>query len=382
MPGAYPAGRRPEVVESRRILVDARIGWGSGIGRYVANIVPRVAKLLPDIGMTVLTLPTDAVRAQAAFGDVDRLRVQACPIAPFSAAEQFGLEKWARQADLTWFTNYWVPLRWRRPFVATVHDLLHLEPALFPASRPKRLLSSATFAHVAAHARAVMFVSRFTAREFEQRFGAPRGGGVTHLGIDHGGWGTVDCPPLRLRERRVLIVAAAKRHKNFGTVLDAWARARVGPDWILTVVTPDEKVRSSINLGRLSADRGRVEVLHGLDDRALAGLYRRSAVVAVPSLYEGFGLSLLEGLHAGALCISSTAAALVEIAGPALVRFADGRDGEGWTQAIEQSCATMDDPPSHLDARIEHNVRHAANFTWDAAACRTAGHLAEALANG
>lgn len=361
------------------ILVDARVGWGSGIGRYVANILPPVARLLAGVRLTVLVLPGDLDRAGAALDGASGITIRPCPIMPFSLAEQLRLPALARGCDLTWFTNYWVPLRWQGPFVVTIHDMLHQEPSLFPASPPKRLLSRQTFAHVAAHARAVMFDSRFTRAEFERRFGSPRAGGVVHLGIDHGGWDAGDTRPLAARERRILVVASAKQHKNFALLLDAWSRAQPSENWILTIVTPDQDLRSFVDVAALSSGAGRVELVQGLDDGALAALYRRSAIVATPSLYEGFGLPLLEGLAAGALPVSSTAESLVEIAGGARVIFVNGRDVEGWAEAIERACGLVDEAAPELASLIEANRRHAVTFTWDRAARQTAAFLSDAL---
>ncbi|WP_174278209.1 glycosyltransferase family 4 protein [Sphingomonas bacterium] len=370
------------MMENPRILVDARVGWGSGIGRYVANLLPLVARRLPGAELVVLVLQRDVERAAQALGGAAGITLRPCTISPFSLAEQVRLPHLASGFDLAWFTNYWVPLRWKGPFVVTVHDMLHQETRLFPASRARRLLSRRTFAHVAAHAKAVMFDSRFTRREFERQLGPARSGGVVHLGVDHHGW-SADRPVVgpSSRERRLLVVASAKQHKNFGVLLDAWTRARPDDGWTLTIVTPDQELRSSIDLAALSAGAGRVEVIQGLDDEALASLYRSSALVATPSLYEGFGLPLLEGLMAGALCISSTAESLVEIAGGAWVVFVNGRDVDGWAQAIERGCSLIDDASADLGALIEANRHHAAAFTWDRAANLTADILLEALAN-
>lgn len=351
-----------------RILVDARIGLGSGIGRFAANTVPLVAELLPQYSFDLLIRREDAGRGEVMAGRSANLSLKVTDIAPFSLKEQVELPRLARPYPLTWFTNYFVPLAFRQPFVAHVHDVLHQEPMLFPAPPHKRWLSHRTFAHVCARAKAVCYPSRYSQREFERRYGAPRRSTVVSSGIDHDGWRPFDPDNPPAKAPRLLVVAAAKRHKNFATALAAFARARVPGHWQLTIITPDDKLRSSIDVAALSQGMG-AQLLQGVSDNELRTIYGETAVLLMPSLYEGFGLPLAEGLQAGAQCISSTAPSLVEVGLGAQVTFVDGHDVEGWTEAIERECARFDagtvDP-----AATRANMRHASSFTWERVANR------------
>ena len=362
-----------------KILVDARVGWGAGIGRYVTHVVPRVAALAPDWQLDVLVPKTELDAASVVFGIHANTRVLTSDILPFSLTEQLSLAKLAQGYDLTWFTNYWVPLNWRGPFVAVVHDLIHLEADLFPASRIQRALAAQTFAKLRRDARAVMFVSRFSQRVFERRFGVPAQGAVVHLGSDHDAWIPFDPDHPPLKQRRILVVAASKMHKNFRMVIDAWLRARVGPQWRLTIVTPDLTLRSSIDVAGMANAGDGVELREGISNTELRDLYGESAIVLTPSLYEGFGLSLLEGLRSGAICISSAAEAMVEIAGGAFVAFVNGRDLTGWIEAIERACESWDCGAINISQQVAHNMRLAATFTWDRSSAETTAVIDAAL---
>jgi glycosyltransferase involved in cell wall biosynthesis len=347
-----------------RVLVDARVGWGSGIGRVVASTVPGVARLRPDCRFDLLVPPDDVASAKEAVAGLGNCAVLACNIVPFTLREQVALNRLARGYDLTWFTNYWVPLGWRGRFVVTVYDLLHLEPELFPASKAKRLLSRLTFRKVARRAAAVMFISRFTERAFVARFGRPTVGVVVHLGADH--LGGVDPAAFTLagKARSVLVVAASKQHKNFDLVLAAWQAARLPEGWRLTIVTPDDRLRSSIDLpGYVAATPG-TELRRGISNADLAALYTQASIVLVPSLYEGFGLPLVEAMRAGALCVSSTADALVEIAGGAFALFAHGRDLPGWVDGIETACRLFESGDVDMEAMLRHNMARMGQFRW------------------
>lgn len=360
-----------------KLLVDARTGWGHGIGRVIVNTVPLVARSRPGWRVDVLVPPKDVATAREAFDGIANLTVVECDIAPFSLGEQVRLARFARSHDLTWFTNYWVPLGWRGAFVVTVHDMLHLVPEYFPASAPKRILSRRTFAKVRRDAQTIMFDSRFTEDAFARLVGRPRNGITIQLGGDHLDYGT-PCP-VRARSRRLLVVAAAKQHKNFDLLFEAWRAAAVPAHWTLTVISPSSMMRSSVDLGGMQQGAA-VDIRRGVSNEELAALYADSAILLMPSLYEGFGLPLLEGMLAGALCVSSASGAMVEVAEGALVQFVNGTDRIGWTRAIEEACAMVDDDVVDVDTITARNVACARRFRWEDTAAQVTQVLDRAAA--
>lgn len=361
-----------------KLLVDARVGWGHGIGRVIINMVPRVAFLRPDWAIDVL-VPSDRVAdAEEALGGAANLRILPCPVRPFSLGEQTALAPYGQGYTLTWFTNYWVPLLWKTQFVATVHDVLHLMPDLAPASRPQRALSRLTFAKVRRDARAVMFVSRFTEDAFNQAVGPPRHGVTVTLGGDHLDYGALR--PVAQRTRRLLVVAAAKQHKNFALLFEAWRHAHVADHWTLTIISSDATLRNSVDVSQIAGQQGRIDIRSDVSNAELAALYADSAIVLMPSRYEGFGLPLLEGMLAGALCLCSNAGSMIEIAEGAFVHFVNGTDLVGWTGAIEDACAMIDCGVPDLDPLLRHNIERAARFRWDRTAQEAVAVLEAAVA--
>jgi glycosyltransferase involved in cell wall biosynthesis len=317
----------------------------------------------------------DMVAARAS-----NLRPIASELEPFSLKEQLRFPGVANGYDLVWFTNYWVPLTFRGRHYTMVHDMLHLERDLFPASLPKRILSYLTFRHAAGSASAISFLSRFTEREFNRRFKSKALNVVASCGIDHSDWELFDPDSPPKKERRLLVVAAAKKHKNFRIAVDAFLRAHVSSEWRLTIVTPNDKLRSSIDLTQFAESGNRVDFRQGLSNAELRDLYGSTAILLMPSLYEGFGLPLAEGLQAGAVCISSTADSLVEVGQGADITFVNGNDLEGWISAIEAECYRCD--AGLVDTAVtSKNMRHAAQFNWNSVAGKIAALLNEILAN-
>lgn len=358
-----------------KVLVDARLGWGSGIGRYVANTVPHVAWLRPDYSFHLSVMPEDADRAAAAMVGLENVAIQPVDIAPFSLKEQTALAELSKNYDVTWFTNYWVPLNFSGRYMATVYDILHLRSDLFPANPIKRQLSRQVFKRLARTAGGLVFISRFSYREFIGQFGPLNNYTIAHCGIDHADWQLFDPAMPPSKGKRLLTVGASKAHKNFDTLVRAWSAANVGEEWKLTIISPDDKLRSSVNLKALSEQSKQTEIRQGVSNAELRALYAEAQIMLTPSLYEGFGLPFMEAMQAGALCISSTADSMVEIGEGAFAWYVNPRDIAGWTNAIERACALFD--AGHFDfAPIQrHNMRHAAQFNWRSVGEATAAML-------
>jgi glycosyltransferase involved in cell wall biosynthesis len=95
----------------------------------------------------------------------------------------------------------------------------------------------------------------------------------------------------------------------------------------------------------------------------LRGLYRAAGALAFPSLYEGFGLPLLEAMAEGLPALVGDAGALPELAGDAAL-LVDPRDVEAIAGGLERVLGD-----SELRARLaEAGPRRAAGYTWEGAA--------------
>lgn len=118
--------------------------------------------------------------------------------------------------------------------------------------------------------------------------------------------------------------------------------------------------------------RERIHWLGHVDDRDLPALYSAAEVFVFPSLYEGFGLPVLEAMACGTPVVASQRGALNEIAGPALV--CDPLDPANIAEAISAA--------RQPDLRISLSVAgrtHAAQFSWERTAEETLAVLTAAL---
>jgi alpha-1,3-rhamnosyl/mannosyltransferase len=97
-----------------------------------------------------------------------------------------------------------------------------------------------------------------------------------------------------------------------------------------------------------------------VDDARLAALYANADLVVVPSVYEGFGLPVVEAFAAGAPVACSNTSSLPEVAGDAAVLF-DPADAGAIAAGIREALR----PGAERDARVERGRRRAAALTWE-----------------
>ncbi len=165
-----------------------------------------------------------------------------------------------------------------------------------------------------------------------------------------------------------LYVGALEPRKNLAVILDAWrtVKRRYTVDLVLA--------------GRCREDFAAPPAEPGLHlpgevpEAALARLYSGALVFLYPSLYEGFGLPVLEAMQCGAAVFSSSDAALAEVGGEASVRL-DARDPAAWAGAMTFAL----EHPEWIKRLRARSLERAREFTWRTTARRTREVYAEAI---
>jgi glycosyltransferase involved in cell wall biosynthesis len=179
-------------------------------------------------------------------------------------------------------------------------------------------------------------------------------------------------PELRARldlgERSVVLTASAKRpHKNLLRLLEAWALLPAGGRPLLVLPgypTPHERELR----GRAAAlgIEGDTRFVGWVSTSDLEGLYRLAECFVYPSLYEGFGLPVLEAMARGVPVACSDRASLTEVAGQAAQSF-DPEDPRAIADAVGEVLA---DPVARERLRVAGREQ-AQRFTWRETACGT-----------
>ena len=254
--------------------------------------------------------------------------------------------------------------------VTTVHDTIpELLPNLFlQAEEHKKLIRA-----VLRQADWVVCVSESTRRDMLKIYDFdPDRVTVTPLGNSIQP-STKD--PIRLDRPYFLHVGARYSYKNFIGLLEAFGRASLHRTHFLVSY-------SHHPLGALELDAMKQfgvpenTVIHvSGDDEKMARYYAGAEALVVPSLYEGFGLPVVEAMSCGCPVLSSNAGSLPEVAGDAALYF-DPRD----TDAIGAAMLRIASSTQERMRMVHLGLARAARFSWERCAAATAAAYRQVMA--
>lgn len=287
-------------------------------------------------------------------------------------------------ADLAHGPVFVGPLVSPCPVVVTVHDLSFLRyPHLF---RPANRLYLRLFTRLSVHrARRVITVSAHAAEETVCLLGVAREKiRVVYHGVD---------PIFRplppdevaafrtrrgLPERFVLFVGTLEPRKNLVRLIEAFARSGADADTALVLAGArgwyDEEIFATVERSGLSA---RVHFPGYVPNDELPLWYNAAEVFAYPSLYEGFGLPVLEAQACGTPVLTSSISALPEAAGDGAL-MVDPYNVE----AIADGLRRLLTDPTLRETFRQRGLEHAARFSWPRTAAETVAVYQEAIAGG
>ncbi|MGY1604117.1 glycosyltransferase family 4 protein [Geodermatophilus sp. SYSU D00815] len=274
-----------------------------------------------------------------------------------------------RGADVVHAPTLLLPPRGRRPLVVTVHDAV-------PWTHPETLTPRGVRWHRAMAERAVrtadavVVPSAATARALAERLPLRHDPDVVPLGATP--LPVPDDAAARLDRLRLtaggylLSLATLEPRKGLDVLIRALARSGA-PDLPLALVgAPGWGGLDPVAVaGAAGLPEGRVRVLGRLDDRDLAAVLPNAAALVVPSLAEGFGLPVVEGMAAGVPVVTSEDPALLEVGGPAAVAAPTG-DPDGLADALRRVCGDA----GLRAAVVAAGRERAAGYTWAATAQR------------
>jgi glycosyltransferase involved in cell wall biosynthesis len=171
----------------------------------------------------------------------------------------------------------------------------------------------------------------------------------------------------------VLSVGTLQPRKNYVRLIRAFARLR--PETQLVIAGGRGWLYQEI-YAEAEKHPDRVRILGFVDEADLPALYRGAALFVFPSLYEGFGLPVLEAMACGVPVVCSDASSLPEVAGEAAL-LVDPHDEEGLAERMERALADE----RLREEMIVRGLEQAARFTWERAARQLLAAL-DAVAGG
>jgi glycosyltransferase involved in cell wall biosynthesis len=258
--------------------------------------------------------------------------------------------------------GYNAPLKSSCPFAFSVHDLNHLV-----LDENSSVLKRAYYNHILRpalrRARVVLTVSEFARHSICEWAKVPE----SHV-HNVGNGVSLEFTPVAVRPEGVgppyfLYVGNHKPHKNFDRLLQAFALSGVGSDYVLVSTgNPSNDLRRKIE--ELEMAR-RVKFVGQIPDEDLASLYRGATALVLVSLYEGFGLPLIEAMSCGAPVITSNVASMPEVVGDAAI-LVDPLDVGEIAESLRKVASDAE-----LRQRLRaYGIERARLYSWDLTASR------------
>jgi alpha-1,3-rhamnosyl/mannosyltransferase len=266
------------------------------------------------------------------------------------------------------------PYRAPAPVVLTVYDLI---PLVLPQdySRRERFIFRVGMRLSLRTARLALAISQATADDFVHVFGTAR----SRLRVTPLAPGAAFRPQsqqaidatrqrLHLDGEYVLYLGSNKPHKNLSSLTDAWAQIAAGhPDVTLAIAGHwDPRFPQAREEVAAAGLERRVRFVGSVAPDDLPALYSGARLFCFPSLYEGFGLPVLEAMACGTPVVCSDASSLPEVAGDAAL-LVDPHDAEALAAALHRVLSDA----ALRDDLAERSLARAGAFSWARTARQT-----------
>jgi glycosyltransferase involved in cell wall biosynthesis len=333
----------------------------TGIGNYLLGMLRGIAEEgggRHELVAFALVGPRGARRVREALADVPV--EQSIAVVPpsshtwrtaWSRLGRPAVERVAGRLDVFHFSDWMYPRQRSGVRATTVYDLTPLRFPNWVAPLTRRM-HGRKYDNAARTCDVVFAISEFTARDAAELLPFPR----ERIRVAYPGVGERFSPEgdrTDLGAPYVLAVFTLEPRKNVGTLVEAFALVRARrPELLLAVAGPEVPWAKSPLAGE------GVRGLGFVPDEKLPSLYRGASAFVYPSLFEGFGIPVVEAMASGVPVVASSHASLDEAAGDAAIR-ADPRSPQALADAVERALVER-------ERLVPHGLAHAARFTWRA----------------
>lgn len=357
-----------------RVIVDGiifQMQSHGGISRLYSETLPRICELDSSLDVTLLTAGNPVQRlpqhGRMSCRRLPRAETYLRPSRVFRPLVPLARRLLVQVCvgtgrDCIWHSTYYsLPGRWHGWQVVTVADLVHERAGRFYQG-PMDDRFREQKRRCIAEADAVICISEATRKDLLSYYDVKddavavvplaAGGGFKPLGKEalglYGG----------AREPFLLYVGARARHKNFGELARAYATWKFRNEISLVVAGADWSPEEMRQLVDLQIEE-RVHLLTGVGDDELCQLYNRASALVYPSLYEGFGIPLLEAMACACPVVASHIPSTIEVAGDCPVYFTLG-EAESLHSALDTAIWE-----GRSSARVGRGLERAASYSWD-----------------
>jgi glycosyltransferase involved in cell wall biosynthesis len=330
----------------------------TGTEVFTREVCSRLPSAAPELGWRFF-----ASRPRAGVG----LDVMVIPFRRLWSQVRLPIALAAERPDLLFVPAHVIPFAWAGKALTVVHDLaFERHPTAYSAAERAYLKLTTRWATL--RSKLLIAVSESTKADLVSFYGVrPERIRVVPLGSS--GPASAPAPASRLAElglngNFVLQVGRIEARKNQVAALAAVERL----DGVTLVLAGPERDQA---LAAKLRESPQCRVLGRVDQPTLELLYKRARAVVVPSLYEGFGLPLLEAMARGKVVVAAKSSSLPEVGGEAALYFHDGADSEQLAKVLQIALG---------DDKLRTNLAHAARarakkFSWE----RTAAGVADVI---
>ncbi len=368
-------------------------GETGGMEVAARELIPALVESAPDVRFTAFVNREAAAAKDGPWGELlpaVTVPVNARNRLQWVRGEQMLLPRLAARegVDLVHSLASTAPAWGRFRRVVTVHDLIY---ARFPEAHAGiRDLGMRVLVPLAVRrSDRVIVDSQSTRRDLVELLGTP----PERIDVAPLGLGAVRRseplpePELRRRldlgERRVALSLSAKRpHKNLLALIGALARIPAERRPLLVLPGYPTAHEAELRERARAVDvQGDVRFLGWLSDEELEGLWEVADAFVYPSLYEGFGLPVLEAMTRGVPVACSNASSLPEVAGDAAFLF-DPHDERAIASALERLLSDRDEDRAEVERLRARGLERAREFTWERTARLTLESYGRAFKHG
>lgn len=368
---------------------EANIKGRVGIGRYAYEIISHMhAQLASDPGSTQVRvyLPTPPVSDMPKETSFWHYSVRK----PSKLWTFIGLPLALRSdtpaADVLFSPTHYIPRFTNIPTVMAIMDLSYLVyPSMFRKSDLHKLVHWTRYA--ATHAARICTISEFSKNAIIRAYGVPaKSVIVTYPGFSMlNAMITKDTLEEVLKKHHVsrhfiLSVGTIQPRKNYERLIEAYAgflasnKQKFGEIQLVIIGKKGWLYENILEAPKRFGVDGKVKFLHTVSDNDLPYFYQGALCFALPSLYEGFGLPVLEAMAYKCPVVVSDVSSLPEIAAGAGV-YVDPKNVESITQGLLSAVRQRN--LIQGKSRVQKGLAQVKQFTWEKAAAQTVEILKE-----
>lgn len=362
------------------IVIDGRLWFESGIGRYIRNLVTNLRNIDKENEYKILLLKKDLDKIKLG----DNFQKIEADFRWYSLAEQYSLPKILKklQPDLVHFPHFNVPISYKGKYVVTIHDLIHQHFPTRAAStrnpliyKMKKYGYKRVFDSAVKNSLKIITPSEFVKGQLEHEWSVDRSKiVVTPEGVDDSilnitrSLGRKEADSVlgkfNINGSYIFYIGNAQPHKNIFELIDAFRLVKqMYPDLSLVLSGPQnffwQKIKDKI--------KDKAIIFTGyINDEEMVALYKNAECFVMPSLEEGFGIPVLEAMACGCPVVSSQNGSLPEVGGDGAVYF----DPNNIEDMAEKISKVLDDKGLRRNL-IEKGLKRYKEFSWQKMAEQT-----------